>query len=145
MPQNKPRLVIDTNVFVSSLFGKTSRKVVDLWRDGEVVLLASKAVLGEYEDILSRFHFRKSLKPLLEDLRSHHNMEVLTVRRKKRVVPDDPEDDKFIHCAEVGNADAIVSGDEHILRLKSFYDEIPIATASEFLKRIWPEISRVRE
>lgn len=136
--QGRPRLVIDTNIFVAHFFGKRSREVVNLWREKKVVLLVSRAILNEYYEILSRFRFHKALKPLLTLLDERFNMEVVSVRSRRRVVPDDPEDDKFIHCAEAGGADAIVSGDEHLLRLKAFYEDIPIRSASDFLKEIWP-------
>ncbi len=137
---DRPRLVIDTNVFVAHFFGRTSRRVVDLWRQEEAVLLVSRAILNEYYEILSRFHFRKALKPLLALFDQRFNMEILQVRSRQRVVPDDPEDDKFIHCAEEGRADAIVSGDEHLLRLKAFYEDIPIRSASDFLREVWPRL-----
>ncbi|MFH1025416.1 MAG: PIN domain-containing protein, partial [Nitrospirota bacterium] len=32
------RVVIDTNVFVSSLFGGNPRKVIDLWKEEKITL-----------------------------------------------------------------------------------------------------------
>ena len=34
-----------------------------------------------------------------------------------RVVPDDPEDDKFIETAHIARADYVVTGDHHLLKL----------------------------
>jgi uncharacterized protein len=39
--------------------------------------------------------------------------------RKKFNLSVDPDDDKFIDCAVSGGADFIVSGDAHLLDLKS--------------------------
>ena len=36
------------------------------------------------------------------------------------VVQDDPTDNKFLEAAVAGNANLIVSGDEHLLEIKSF-------------------------
>jgi predicted nucleic acid-binding protein len=48
------------------------------------------------------------------------------------VVTADPDDDKFVECAVVGGAAAIVSGDHHLLDLGSF-GAIPILSPGEFL------------
>ncbi len=46
------RVVVDTNVFVSSFFGGNPRKVMDLWKTGEVTLCLSKPIVGEYVEVL---------------------------------------------------------------------------------------------
>jgi len=59
----------------------------------------------------------------------------------KNIVKNDPADDKFIHCTNAGNARAIISGDYHMLHLKTYYN-IPIQTPADFLPIT---ISRVGE
>jgi predicted nucleic acid-binding protein len=49
------------------------------------------------------------------------------------IIRDDPSDDKFIRCAKAGKASIIISGDQHLLRLKS-YGKIKILTPTQFLK-----------
>ncbi len=46
----------------------------------------------------------------------------------------DPEDHKFVACAEAAGADVIVSGDAHLLGLKKVKG-CPIVTVERFLKR----------
>ena len=48
------------------------------------------------------------------------------------VIPEDPEDDKFIETAQVAGADYIVSGDRHLLTLGS-HAGIPVIKARAFL------------
>lgn len=50
-------------------------------------------------------------------------------------VPSDPEDDKFIEAAVVGNAHLIVSGDRHLLEFGSL-EGITILTPRQFLERL---------
>jgi predicted nucleic acid-binding protein len=59
--------------------------------------------------------------------------EVVQVEAGKIYVKTDPSNDKFIWCALSGKAEAIISGDEHLLRLRS--SPVPILSAQEFLKR----------
>jgi predicted nucleic acid-binding protein len=42
-----PRVVVDTNVLVSSFFGGKPREVMELWRDGQFVLCLSDDILAE--------------------------------------------------------------------------------------------------
>ncbi len=51
-----------------------------------------------------------------------------------RVVPEDPEDDKFVAAAMAGRADAIITNDQHLLSLGS-WQGILMLRPSEFLKR----------
>ena len=48
-------------------------------------------------------------------------------------VADDLEDNKFLACASAARANFIISGDQHLLRLKKF-DDISIVTPARFTK-----------
>jgi predicted nucleic acid-binding protein len=48
------------------------------------------------------------------------------------VVTEDPDDDRVLECAVAAHADAIVSGDRHLLRLGSF-KSIVIQSSRQFL------------
>lgn len=49
------------------------------------------------------------------------------------VVRDDPDDDRVLECAIAGKVDYVVSGDRHLLKLKS-YKGIPILTVRQFME-----------
>ena len=59
----------------------------------------------------------------------------ISVEPKEKIlaVKDDPKDNIFIETAIAGNADYIVSQDNHLLKLKEFR-EIKIITPEEFNK-----------
>ncbi len=48
------RVVIDTNVFISSFFGGIPRKIIDLWKDGKITLCLSQEIVEEYVEVLMR-------------------------------------------------------------------------------------------
>jgi predicted nucleic acid-binding protein len=48
-------------------------------------------------------------------------------------IPADSTDNKFLEAAIAGKVDFVVSGDKHLLDLKSFKN-IPIITAKDFVK-----------
>lgn len=129
------RVVIDTNVFVSSFFGGNPKRVIDLWRDAEIILCISKDILDEYIDVLQRVGLKEEseIGELLSLFAKGFNILFTTKTPKINAVKDDPDDDKFIECAEALKAEAIVTG-ERALKSIGEYMGIKILTPQEFLK-----------
>lgn len=63
------------------------------------------------------------------------NSRVVFPRRTPHTIKEDPSDNHFLACAIVAQASFIISGDEHLLKLKAFQG-IPIVSPKEFLKII---------
>jgi predicted nucleic acid-binding protein len=53
----------------------------------------------------------------------------------ERVISDDPKDDAILACAVEGRANYIVSGDEHLLKLRE-HRGIKILTPREFVEQV---------
>jgi len=129
------RVVIDTNIFVSSFFGGKPKKVIDLWKDGRITLCLSGDILDEYIEVLIRLGMKDERE--LEELLSLFSKCYNTVFTKNipqiKVVKNDPDDDKFITTAIALKAGYIVTGDKHLLSLKE-YKGIKIVGPDEFLR-----------
>lgn len=130
------RVVIDTNIMVSAYLGGALKAIIVSWKSGKFTLVVSDAISDEYHDVLRRPKFQieqtelDDFFALLLD-KAGFVIPVETIN----VITDDPSDNKFIEAAIAGKAKLIVSGDNHLLELKSFRD-IPIITAKEFIKRL---------
>ena len=126
------RVVVDTNVFISSFFGGNPRKVIDYWLSGKITLCVSKSILKEYFDVLSRFEFDDEtfLLRLMSAFEKSYN--ILFVENPKEFlwIKDDPADNKFIACAISLKAEYIVSGDVHLTKIKNI-GKIRIVTPLE--------------
>jgi putative PIN family toxin of toxin-antitoxin system len=129
------KVVVDTNVLVSALlFGGKPGKLMPLWQRGTIRPLASKEIIDEYLRVLT---YPKS-KLSEEDINFllYHEIlpyfEVIDVHPGPRIIRKDPENDKFIRCALAGKAKFIISGDHHLLTLKSC-QKIKILSPSDFL------------
>ena len=72
------------------------------------------------------------IRAILYDLR--RGSEHVEITGDLHVVAKDPDDDKFIECALIAGAAAIVSGDHHLLDLGQ-YEGIPILSAAKFVAR----------
>jgi len=92
------KVVIDTNVFVSSFFGGNPRKVIDIWRNGKITLCMSKDIVNEYVEVLQKLGLENEseLKELLHLFAKGYNLIFTTKTPKIKAVKDDPGDDKFI-------------------------------------------------
>ena len=130
------RVVIDTNIFVSSFFGGNPRKIIDLWRKGEITLCLSKDILDEYSEVLQRIGLRNEneLEELLSLFARGFNLIFTTKTPEIRAVKDDPDDDKFIECAVALKAEVIITGDNALKSLGE-YMGIKILTPKQFLEK----------
>lgn len=129
------RVVIDTNVFISSFFGGNPRKIIDLWRKEKITLCLSGDILEEYTEVLKRIGLEDEdeLRELLTLFSKGFNI-VFTARTAKiNVVKGDPDDNKFIECAVALKAKVIITGDKTLEALKE-YVGIKILTPAQFLR-----------
>lgn len=132
------RLVIDTNVLISSFFGGNPKKVIDLWRRGEAILCLTEEVVQEYLRVIARLPIAPETKnKLVAILQEKRNIELVTPSRRYVVVLEDLKDNKFIDCAVEAQADYIISGDAHLLQVKAFRG-IAIYSPKDFLQMIKP-------
>jgi len=131
------RVVIDTNVVVSALlFGGAPGNLIPLWKGGRIRPLCSKGIIEEYLRVLAYPKFRLTEKEI-DFILSREILpwfEVVAVQGGRRFVNKDSGDDKFIWCAVEGKAETIVSGEDHLLKLKR--SPVPVLSISAFLKTI---------
>jgi len=128
------RLVVDTNVFISSFFGGNPRKVIDLWKSGEITLCLSKPIVDEYIEVLHRLELQdeKELEEMLS-LFAHGFHLVYTAKTPElHVVEEDPDDDKFIECAVSLKAKFVITGDSAVRKIQD-YMRIKIVSPRELL------------
>jgi len=131
------KVVIDTNVFVSSFFGGNPRKIIDFWKKGEIILCLSKDILDEYVDVLHRVGLKEEeeIEELLSLFAKGFNILFSTKTPKIRAVKDDPADDKFIECAVGLKAEVIITGDRAV-KAWGEYMGIKILSPQQFLEDV---------
>ena len=131
-------VVIDTNVIVSALlFGGKPGEVNRLWKTGEIQPFISKEIAEEYLRVFAYPKFNLSEKEIgflfNHEILPYFKAAKIKPGRWKTTIKDDPSDDMFIRCAVSGMCKIIISGDRHLLDLKT-YDQIRILSISEVLK-----------
>lgn len=137
------RVVLDTNTVVSGLlwYGNP-RRVLDAAQRGEIQVFTSKALLDELDEVLSRDKFAVRMahaSVTRETLFLGYTALASTVEPVQipSVIRKDPDDNAVLAYAAAAGAQAIVSGDRHLLSLGVFAG-IPILTSAEFLLQYLP-------
>jgi len=131
----RPRVVIDTNVFVSGLnFPGRPREVLDLMVKGEIEVMISPFIVRELEDVLKQ-DFGWEEKELKEAIRRIRAKAVeVNPKIEVHIIKEKDDDNRILECALEGRAQYIISGDKrHILPLKEFKG-IKILSPAEFLR-----------
>ncbi len=121
------RIVFDSNVYVSALLFKGMPGIVlNMAIKNEIILITSDAIIAETVRVLKE----KFKWP-------GHNIDKFTRRLsaisknvepciKLSIVKEKESDNRILECAIAGDAHLIITGDKHLLKLKS-YNNIPIA------------------
>jgi hypothetical protein len=128
------KVVIDTNVFISSFFGGNPRKIIDLWKKGEIKLCLSREIVDEYVEALKRLGLQNEneLQELLNIFSEGHNIIFSATTPSLKIIEQDPDDNMFIECAVALGCSHIISGDKHLQQVKN-YIGIKIVNPKEFL------------
>jgi putative PIN family toxin of toxin-antitoxin system len=126
--------VIDTNSAISYYLGNKSEAhaAVDRLRRSST-LLASEETLAEFQDVILREKFARIPLALRASFLSNYQ-ELVTVIRPRIQVNDciDPKDNKFLSLAISGDAQLILTSDQHLLRMNP-YRGIRIVKPEQFL------------
>jgi uncharacterized protein len=134
------RLVVDTNVVVSAALKPDGlqRTVLLLAMTKPARWYVSTAILSEYREVLWRpeLRIRKGLRrQLLQLIRNHSQL--LIPPRPLRVTKD-PDDDKFLECADAARADYLVTGNQR--HFPKFWKKTKVITSREFISVVAPHL-----
>lgn len=136
-------VVFDTNIYVSSLLRKNGlpAQAMAAWRAHRFALVTSPAIMAEFAATLQYPRIRRKYGVTdeeigeLTDLLVANAVVVDGTIDVSGSVPDDPDDEIVLGCAVEGEADLIVTGDQHLLALGAFRS-VPIVTVRNLLEQL---------
>ena len=137
------RVVFDTNLYVSKMLmpvGVPAQAFL-AWQNAQFELLTSPAILHEIRNTLGyprlrrKYRITDEMVDALIGLLERHATVVAGTADVVGAIPADPNDEIVLACAVDGQADLIVSGDQHLLALAS-YRNIAILPVRAFLARL---------
>jgi len=129
------KVILDTNIYISALgFEGNERRVLQRCVKGEFSLYLTEDILKEIERVLEypKFNFTLAQKDALKLILAETG-KVVPIIKKINLIAEDPSDNKFLEAAIAAEADALITGDKHLLKIKQF-GKTNILTASKFLK-----------
>ena len=112
--------MVDANVYISALvFGGVPQKVLELIQSKGLKIYVCQPIMDEVSEVLPRkFNWsRHELDRFLPAL--WERCTVITPQVRVSVCQD-PDDNRILECAQESGAAYIVTGDDHLLRLKRF-------------------------
>jgi len=128
------RVVLDTNILISALVfpGGPPEAVYRSALEGRIELVTSPPLLAELGRVLvEKFGWEEGFVSAAV-AQAARTAAIVRPERRLNVVRDDPADDRVLEAPSAGGAEAIVSGDRHLLRLRA-WEGIRIQRATVFL------------
>jgi putative PIN family toxin of toxin-antitoxin system len=131
------RLVIDTNILISALFGGASlpAHLIVLWREGRFDLLTSAGQLDELMRVTRYARVRSRLIPSLAGrlINEMRDIAIVIPNLPSVTVCRDPYDNHLLALAGAGSADFLVTGDKRDLLNLDPYKRTRVVTVRDFL------------
>ncbi len=135
------RLVIDTNILVSAALRPDGlqRTVLVLALTKPARLYVTKAILIEYGEVLARPEpkIRRGLRLQLLQLIKDRTQLVNPARALQ--IAKDPDDNKFLECADAARADYLITGNQR--HFPMFWKKTKVITSREFISIVAPHFS----
>ena len=131
-------IVLDTNCLLACM--GNSSKYHSVWTafiNEEFNLCVSNEIMMEYEEILTRKTSPAFAEMIVHIILNSENVVFVNPYYRFGLIIADPDDNKFVDCAIIANADYIVSQDTHfdILRTINF-PKVKVIRIEEFVKEL---------
>ncbi len=141
MPLSKIKVIIDTNIWVSFLIGKTITAYFNKFlKDKRFEILSSQELYLEIKEVLFRPKFSKYIKhDEIENFLQIYLIATTLIDVTSKVKSSsDIDDDFLLALAKDGKANFLITGDKpHLLHLKNF-EETQIISFSDFYLKFFP-------
>ena len=128
-------VVLDTNCLLQSISRRS--RYYRIWNDfilGRYVLCVTTEILEEYEEIISRCMSPVVAKIMIATILRANNVLRVDAQFRFRLITTDPDDNKFVDCAIVSNAEYIVTNDAHFNVLQDIpFPHVEVRSIDEFL------------
>ena len=113
-------------------------KIIEAAEDNKICIFMSEEIVKEINHTLTYPKLRQIYEStgvcreeLMETVLKIGKLAEVT--KKINLIYEDPADDKFLECASATEADYLISGDKHILKIDA-YKKTKILPVNEFIK-----------
>lgn len=133
-------IVLDTNCLLQCISERS--RYYQIWNDfihRKYTLCVSTEILEEYEEIIGKKMSPLAGKLVVDTILRANNVLRVDAQYRFHLIESDVDDNKFVDCAIVANAEFIVSDDSHfdvlrqihfpkvlVKKVKEFYEELVV-------------------
>lgn len=134
------RLVVDTNVLISAALKPESmqRTVFLIAITKSARLYISQPILREYAEVLARRELRIKKGLQQQFIQLIENRSTLITPRYSLDVASDPDDNRFIECADAARADYLITG--NLKHFPRFWKGTKVISTREFIEMAAPHL-----
>ena len=131
-------IVLDTNCLLVCLATKNKyHRVWTAFLNEDFQICVSNDIINEYEEILAKKISPAFADMIIQVIMNSENVVFARPTFKFNLITADPDDNKFVDCAIVANADYIVSEDTHFDILKKIdFPKVNVIRIEEFIKEL---------
>lgn len=131
-------IVLDTNCLLQCISERS--KYYDIWHrfiNGEYTLCVTTEILEEYEEIIARKMSPLAGKLVVETILRANNVKRVDAQYRFNMIEADVDDNKFVDCAIIANAEFIVSEDSHFNILEQIpFPKVYVKKIHEFFTEL---------
>ena len=130
------QVVLDTNCLVQIIsIHSPYRSAWQAFRDGHYTLCVSNEILNEYYEILERVSNSAVAHNVVNAIIRSPYTRKLDPHFRFGLIEQDPDDNKFVDCAIIANADYIVSEDTHSRVLEDIpFPRVSVIRLDDFIE-----------
>lgn len=131
-------VVVDTNCLLRMIPLRSKyRPAWEFFLDGKYILCISNEIISEYMEILTEKVSATFADNIVGAILRSPFVHCVNPQFHFNLIEADPDDNKFVDCAIIANADYIVSEDSHFRVLDSItFPKVNVLTLDQFIKDI---------
>ncbi len=129
-------VVIDTNCLLQIISRQSPYfPIWQAFRDGRFILCVSNEIISEYLEIIERETTAFVADGVIRVILNSQYCLLFNPQYNFHLITQDPDDNKFVDCAIVANADYIVSEDSHFRVLAEIpFPKVNVVSLDNFLR-----------
>ena len=131
-------VVLDTNCLLQMIPIRSKyRPAWQSFLDGNYFLCVSNEIISEYLEILSAKVSPQFAKNIVSAILRSYYVRRIDPQYHFGLISIDPDDNKFVDCAIIANADYIVTEDSHFKILETIsFPKVNVITLDQFVESI---------
>lgn len=132
------KIVLDTNVLMASYSPKSwLYPIWQAFRKQNISICVTTNIIEEYQEIIAEKASPEIASLIIDIILQSPNTEYITKYFFWQLIEIDPDDNKFVDCGLMANAEYIVTDDRHFNLLNTVsFPNIKIITAKAFIEII---------